>query len=344
MAEEKAKRRAVAESAARGAAKRRVTSVDVAREAGMSRATVSYVLNNTPGQSIPESTRQRVLQAAERLGYTPYAPARTLRSGRSDVVLFVLPDWPQGPTMADLVDRAAHVLAEAGLTLVTHVHAAGDDGLARLWTSLTPAAVFGMRPFSAVELESMRRAGISAVLPYTDQPGEDVGGSLWVLGVGGLQAQYLIGKGHTRLACALPDEPRLTALGRARAEGVALVCAEAGLPRPVLSTVPLDAEAAAEVIGTWRGAGVTGICAYNDEVALALQAGLRARGESLAVIGADDIPAARFAVPPLTTVAQDSGELGAHIARALLDALQGEQPDLETFPGAALHVVERESA
>lgn len=67
----------------------RVRSVDVAREAGVSQATVSYVLNNDPRQSIPEETRARVLEVARKLGYQPYAPARMLRSGKSKLVLMV---------------------------------------------------------------------------------------------------------------------------------------------------------------------------------------------------------------------------------------------------------------
>ncbi|MET7332266.1 LacI family DNA-binding transcriptional regulator [Nonomuraea sp. NPDC005650] len=323
--------------------KRRITSVDVAREAGLSRATVSFVLNNTPGQSIPEATRQRVLQAAARLGYTPYAPARTLRSGRSDVALFVLPDWPQGHTMAALVDRAAQVLGEAGLTLITHVHAGHDDELARLWSALSPAAVFGMRPFTAEELEAMRRVRIPAVLPPSEQPGYDVSDTLWINGVGRLQARHLIAKGHERLAYVLPDDPRLAALGRGRAQGAAQACAEAGLPEPVVSTIAMDAGSAAEAVASWRGVP-TAVCAYHDEVALALLAGMRVLGTSLPVIGADDIPAARFAVPPLTTVAQDSGEIGEHIARALLRALNEEDPGLDLLPADVIHVVERESA
>ncbi|WP_053174530.1 LacI family DNA-binding transcriptional regulator [Nonomuraea sp. SBT364] len=325
---------------------RRITSVDVAREAGLSRATVSFVLNDTPGQSIPEATRQRVLQAAERLGYTPYAPARTLRSGRSDVAVFVLPDWPQGPTMAAFVERAAQVLSRAGLTLVTHVHTGDEQGLARLWTALTPAAVFGMRPFTSGELAGMRRAGISAVLPAAEEPGSDVSTTLWARGVGRLQAEHLIGKGHTRLAYALSDEPRLAALGRGRSEGAAQACAQAGLAAPTVTTIALDTEVTARVVEGWRG-DVSAVCAYNDEVALAILAGMRTLGLSapadLAVIGADDIPGGRFAAPPLTTVAQNSGELGIRIAEALLRTLEGQAPDLNLLPGD-IQIVERASA
>jgi DNA-binding LacI/PurR family transcriptional regulator len=56
-----------------------VTSADVARRAGVSQATVSYVLNSTPGQAITERTRVRVLKAANDLGYQPNSAARGLR-------------------------------------------------------------------------------------------------------------------------------------------------------------------------------------------------------------------------------------------------------------------------
>jgi DNA-binding LacI/PurR family transcriptional regulator len=65
---------------------RRSTSADVARVAGVARSTVSYVLNNHPHQKISEATRQRVLAAAEQLGYRPSAAARALRERPSRVV------------------------------------------------------------------------------------------------------------------------------------------------------------------------------------------------------------------------------------------------------------------
>src|SRR5215218_9071233 len=95
---------------------RRVTSADVARMAGVSRATVSYVLNDTPHQTISAHTRDRVLHAAAVLGYAPSAAARTLRTGRSDVVLCLLPDWPIGPEVGSMLGNLSTALARSGLT------------------------------------------------------------------------------------------------------------------------------------------------------------------------------------------------------------------------------------
>ena len=70
--------------------RKRTTLKDVAQEAGVTAATVSYVINNTPGQSIRPETRRRVLQAARRLNYMPNAHARTLRSRNVPCVGVVL--------------------------------------------------------------------------------------------------------------------------------------------------------------------------------------------------------------------------------------------------------------
>ena len=65
---------------------KRTTLKDVAREAGVTPATVSYVINNTPGQSIRPETRKRVLEAARKLKYAPNAHARTLRNHHSPCI------------------------------------------------------------------------------------------------------------------------------------------------------------------------------------------------------------------------------------------------------------------
>src|SRR5436190_13261346 len=65
----------------------RVTSADVARLAGVSRATVSFVLNNTEPGRVSEATREKVRAAADELGYVGHAPARSLRAGHSNLVI-----------------------------------------------------------------------------------------------------------------------------------------------------------------------------------------------------------------------------------------------------------------
>jgi DNA-binding LacI/PurR family transcriptional regulator len=78
----------------------------------------------------------------------------------------------------------------------------------------------------------------------------------------------------------------------------------------VVRSLDLDPDSAAVAVDAWRQHGVSGICAYNDETAIAILAGLRRYGlrspDDLAIIGADDIPMARLTDPPLTTVAVDS--------------------------------------
>src|SRR5689334_6002200 len=70
------------------------TSADVAQLAHVSRATVSFVLNNVWDNRVSEETRERVLKAASELGYVPHAMARSLRAGRSNLVLMPFFDWP----------------------------------------------------------------------------------------------------------------------------------------------------------------------------------------------------------------------------------------------------------
>jgi DNA-binding LacI/PurR family transcriptional regulator len=97
----------------------------------------------------------------------------------------------------------------------------------------------------------------------------------------------------------------------------------------------------------WRDAGVTGVCAYNDEVALAVLAGMRPDGlaapADLAVIGVDDIPAARLAAPPLTTVTTDQVAVAAHLSDTIVAAVNG-RPEPAPPQHPLVQVIARESA
>ncbi|MFL6126345.1 LacI family DNA-binding transcriptional regulator [Actinophytocola sp.] len=327
---------------------RRVTSAEVAHHSGVSRATVSYVLNGTPNQSISSETRRRVLSVAERLGYTPSAPARALRAGRSDVVLFLLPEWPIGPSIARLVEDLTLALAAARLTLVVHIHPRSARSVADLWKAITPAAVINHQALTDHEAQAVRKAGIPVIAPIFRFGGAGTFAD-FQQAIGRSQVEHLAATGHRRLGFALPDDDRLSAFTQPRLEGARKACALLGVEEPLARTITLSVHSATEAIDYWCTTRhqVTGICAYNDEVALAVLAGMRTRRMTapadLAVIGVDNIPAGALTDPALTTISTGMSALGHHLASAVVSTLDNKP----TTPGPGqdvIQVVRRASA
>ncbi|MFI2720882.1 LacI family DNA-binding transcriptional regulator [Streptomyces collinus] len=317
---------------------RRVTSADVAREAGVSRATVSYVLNDAPHQRIPVNTRQRVREAAARLGYAPSAAARSLRRGRSDIVLGLLPDWPIEHVLGRLVQQLTDALAQHELTFLVHSAAHPARHLGEVWKALTPAAVLALDAFPEAEAGAMRAAGIEVVMAVHGPAGSGHRSALVPEEpIGAAQARHLA-RAHRRLGYAYPDLTRLGVLAGPRLDGVRTVCAELGLAEPDVRTVSPEPGGAVRAVKAWLAADppVTGICAFNDAVALAVLSALPSLGlrapHDLAVIGVDDIPGAALARPPLTTVVRDTGVIARALARRIVDALEGAKAPAAALP------------
>ncbi|MHA7210873.1 LacI family DNA-binding transcriptional regulator [Arthrobacter sp. MDT1-65] len=322
-----------------------ITSADVARESGVSRTTVSYVLTGRDGVSVSEATRRRVRETAARLGYAPSAAARALRTGHSDLVLCILPDWPVGPVIETLLDELADGLSGRGLSVLVY-HGRGTRPLSDLWRAVTPRAVIGFAPFADEDLSAMRRAGIQVLgtLGEERQPDADLPAESQ-LAIGALQVRHLTDRGHRRIGYAWPPDGRLGVFARDRLLGVRRTCADLELPAPVVLPVGLHVADAATAVRHWREQDVTGVAAYNDDVALAVLAGVRAERlscpDDCAVVGVDDVPAARLASPPLTTVSQSIEVQARYLAALVLADLDGvEKP---SHPGYGLHLVERES-
>lgn len=328
---------------------RRATSADVAREAGLSRATVSYVLNGVPHRQIPERTRRRVFEAAEKLQYAPSAAARELRSGRSVLVLCLLPDWPLSPGAGGMLDQLTLALGVQGLTLVTHARARSTRPVAEIWKAIRPAAVVSFERFTERDLDPIRAAGIEVAVELFTASGEgDPGAAVTEQRKGRLQAEHLIARGRRRLGYARSADGRLAGFAQPRLEGVRRVCAELGLREPAVRTVPLDPSAAAAAVGAWRSESpaVTGVCAFNDEVAFAVLTGAHLLALSvprdLAVIGVDDIPTARVASPPLSTVRTDQERHADYFAEVIVRRIH-RQPDPPRAAADLLTVVRRRS-
>ncbi len=327
----------------------RVTGADVARAAGVSRATVSYVLNNTAGQTITPETRRRVLDAAKRLGYVPSMAGRTLRRGHSDLVMWVLPDWPIGAEAGKLIEALTQEAGRRGFTLA--VVQEGAASLATTLATLAPAAIIAMHDLPAPLRRIARDAGVPIASHWqgatrTAQPGLPAfAQQAWH--VGAAQVHYLAEGGHTRIGYLFPDDPRVRAIADHRLAGARDAAHAAGLPALRKRTVSLDRVRLGALAVAWRAAGVTAVAAYNDEWAMGLLAGMHQVGlnapDDLAVIGCDNVLTAPVASPPLTTIDQDMAISAVNIMNEVQRTL-GQEPRAADAAHPLARVIVRVSA
>ncbi len=330
------------------AGRRRATAADVARRAGVSQATVSYVINDAPSQTIPAATRARVLDAARALHYRPSSHARALRRGRSDTVLLLLPDWPLGPALSELVEQLTSELAGHGLSLLIR-RVQSRQPLSTLWHDVSPAGVICLDAVGEHDAALLREAGIP-LATSAHQPGSGPAELVVVpqAAMGRLQVEHLATAGHRRIGYAAPGDDRLTAFLTPRLQGVRAACRERGLAAPVVERLPLDPATAARAVAAWRRREVTAVCAYNDDVAFAVLAGLRVAGlsapDDLAVIGLDDVPLAPLAAPPLTTIRMDLAVIARQLTAGIIAGRDGSPPPSAPAAADVIELVVRESA
>jgi DNA-binding LacI/PurR family transcriptional regulator len=189
----------------------RVTSADVAREAGVSRTTVSYVLNEDSRRGISEATAQRVREVAARLGYLPSAAARSLRRGRSELVLVAIGDWPMSYAVSETVEHLTRALTYRGLAVLVHHRTPESRPITELCWTVDAAAVIALEGVSDREEETLQAAGIHVTHPRTGERSDDP--DILVAAspeLGRLQVEHLAAAGHRRVGYALPDDPRLS--------------------------------------------------------------------------------------------------------------------------------------
>ena len=320
---------------------RRVTAADVARSLGISRATVGFVLNGTPGQTISVATTERVVAEARRLGYRPHTAARALASGRSNLILLVLPDWPIEFSLGQHIDEATHTLESNGFTLITHtLH---EDSRSRpLWETLQPDVVVGLLPFSDALVQSMRQAGVSRIVPDPD----DASGAQHSEEGARLQIDHLHSLGHQRIGYVRSGNPRLRHLVDMRQATAVEAAVDAGLAAPEVFTLVLGSSEDPPV-RDWVDQGITGIAAFNDDVAAAVIGAARRAGVSvpadLSVVGHDDAPIAAVLEPRITSVRLDATGLGQYLASLAITALDGT--NVSPLQGeSAVTLVERSSS
>ncbi|MCX5172838.1 LacI family DNA-binding transcriptional regulator [Streptomyces antibioticus] len=324
------------------------TSADVARLAGVSRATVSYVLNNTSAVRISEPTRRRVRDAAKELGYVPHAAARSLRAGHSRMVLMPAPPVPAGPLYSQFVHDFQGALSRLDYIVVQYGACGlrGDDA-ARAWAELRPVAVLVPGPGLGPEgVSVLKRSGARAVVTLSS---ERVEGTHALLmdheGVGRSAAGHLYARGRRRIGVVVPEERGMDMFAEPRLAGAREAVRDTDATVTALPLAHTE-DSAAALAARWPELGLDAVFAYNDEYAMLLMRALQDAGvripEDTAVIGADDLLLGRLLRPRLSTVrvALPSGrDLAGLVDRAVRNP--GAAP--EAHEPLAATVVHRDS-
>ncbi len=318
------------------------TITQVAREAGVSIATVSRVLNRTG--PVRESTRTRVQEVAARLAYVPHAAARSLSSRRTRTVGVILPDI-HGEFFSELLRGMDAVCRDAGFhLLVSGFHSDRRDLSEILQT--TRGRVDGIAlMWPELEAEHLRNAlppNLPVVLLNCRLEGSDCA-AIEIDNRGGARAvaHHLLALGHRRLAVVGGPPHNRDAWERVEAFRDE-VTARGGRGAEVLVLEGDFSE------GSGHRAGLrlvahrfrpTAVFAANDSMALGVLRALRESGVEvpggMALVGFDDIPTARYVSPPLTSVNLFVADLGRRAMECLVGRVEGapaQAPVVETRP------------
>jgi LacI family transcriptional regulator len=318
---------------------------EVAEAASVHVATASRALNPQTRAMVSPATADRVLRAAQSLGYRPNIYARTLKTARSDSIGVLIPDLTN-PLVPPMVRGAEDVFLRAGYNVMVANTDNDPDRERSQIQSLRARQVEGLIVATAhlehPYLETLHAEGVPLVLANR------------LLGVGhipsvtadnavgsAMAVEHLAALGHRRIAHVSGPEELSTGLVRRR--GYLDGLRTAGLPEDRALLVSCDAwteDEGARALGRLLDSGVelTGVVAGHDRVALGCYDALAARGlscpEDVSVVGFNDMPFMDKMRPALTTVRIDHYEVGAEAARLLLDALRepGRPPRTVLLP------------
>lgn len=316
-----------------------VSSTDVAARAGVSRSAVSQILNGHAHRFTTE-TVDRVQDAARALEYRPSHAGRSLRRGRSDLVVTLVHDRTFGPQVRDFLNALTADLASAGLNHVLQlVSSAGGAGV---------DSILGLQPLAVVctgALPPDDRAAFSA-RGITVIEGEVSIRDPLDLAIGALQAEHLVRAGYDAIASVRPPLTVGYLGAEAREAGAREWAAAYGVA--VLPTLVVD-----ELDRGWTNhvslpTGGVGLACYNDELALAALNLSRRIGravpDDLGIIGADDSSLSRISMPTITTIRLNMAPSREKLLQVILGEIgHSSEAALEASPAPNLTVIEGES-
>jgi len=329
------------------------TSADVAREANVSRATVSYAMNARTRDRVAAPTRARVLAAARRLGYVSDQSAQALRRGRTDFVLLALPYQPlTAPAVAAALGGVARRLDELGYVPLVHPRGLIKSAdLHNSWARIRPVAMVADGSLLSREFARVLRANGTTLLAVGDR---NLAYAPTLIhsqaAIGRLAVEHLVERGRRELVALALDSPESAAI-RATRLGAASETAERLGANMRIVSVAAEATAVAAAIhrALEDNPSLDGIYAFSDEIAIFAMEALAERGvpvpERVSVIGCDNVWASSHVRPRLTTIAFDPSAMFEHVADLVDEMVRhGSQAGASAITAAPSRVIVRESS
>ncbi|MFF3667212.1 LacI family DNA-binding transcriptional regulator [Microtetraspora malaysiensis] len=330
---------------------KRPTLEAVAARAGVSRATVSRVVN---GQAtVTPQIREAVLRAVDELGYVPNSAARSLVTQRTDSIALVVSEPPtrvfSEDPMFSTVIRSASLELEAADRQVVLMLAGSPKSHARIERYIAGGHVDGVMLISmhgadplpaaisrmSVPIVSYGRPAVPVPLPYVDN--DNVGGAEKAV-------RHLLDKGRRRIATIAGPQDMIG--GQDRLTGYRNMLRESDR-RSIVAVGDFTRESGAVAMRQLLrdDPDLDAVFVANDLMAVGALQSLRQAGrrvpDDVAVVGFDDIEAAKFTEPPLTTIRHPFTEQAAAMVKLLLGLFEGGPADPVILP---TELVVRESA
>jgi len=309
---------------------KKISILDVVAKSGLSLATVSKVLNNSP--TVRESNRQKVLQAIKELDYRPNPAARSLARGATRLIGLTLPGL--NDTFYDnIVQSINKSLEDAGYMLALSVYsqpvAKPDNGGSFLFQEDRVDGIIVVSPLdeNPYLLELKRKK-----IPFVVIDNQIDHSNAFSVNVdnyaGGYEAaRHLIGLGHTRISYVGGSERYNSA--RERRRGFESAMSEAGLVPLMVTNAKFNIRSGFDTAKQWirSGAVPTAVFAGEDGLALGVMQAFQDEGyrvpKDVSIVGYDDQTFSQFIHPRLTTIRQPMELIGEHAVRLLLQMIQG---------------------
>jgi DNA-binding LacI/PurR family transcriptional regulator len=325
------------------------TIYDIAKAAGVTATTVSYVLSGKG--SVSAATRSRVMKFAQELGYQPNLVARSLIKGRTGVIGLALPNI-ENPFYSEVIAIVERLAYKAGLRVFVTTLTTDDVVGQKLLGDLVLRQVDGLLVFGGCPPPHVLQTIVTPNLPIVwclwEGPGE-VTSSLSVdfnfYQGGWLAAEHLLSLGHRRFGlvahgASYGSTPALRVTGFQEALAAHDITIDPQLIQPGQYTAEGGKEAGHKLLT--HPNPPTAVFATNDFMAIGVMAAAWELGKQiprdLSIVGLDDISLASYTTPPLTTIVIDKPAVMSLAIETLLQAIDGQATASSSMYPATLAV------